>query len=103
MSNVAVYKATTGDKCLLRCDTGQYGRRNRMLPYLETASLVPSETTAPITQHHSQGDSNSHQYISQPVYATCGMKEYARTVVQFSYLQTCGMSVKNISPKYIDC
>jgi hypothetical protein len=28
--------------------------------------------------------------ISQPVYATYGMVVYARTVVQFPYLETCG-------------
>ena len=76
---------------LLICDVGQYGRRNRKLPYLQTAEPVPSATLLPNTQHNSQADCYSQQCISQPVYATCGMVVHARTVVQFPYIETCGL------------
>jgi len=76
---------------LLICDAGQYGRRNRKLPHLQTVAPVPSATLVPTTQHNRQVDCYSQQCISQPVYATCGMVVYARTVVQFPYHETCGL------------
>jgi hypothetical protein len=40
-----------------------------MLSYLRVSLVLTYCTTA--SQHHTQGDCNLHQLISQPVHATC--------------------------------
>jgi hypothetical protein len=69
-----------------------------MLPYLQTVSLVPSETTVSITQHHIQGDSNFHQYISQPPAVWMYMHERAYSSRIFKLVGR--FTAQDVSKKY---